>query len=81
MGGFQNLQQRQVSRFLLQGPIDKFKVRVKEIQALNLPDFKAVKQYVSRAISTPAYVAQLVPPPPRFKELELDSVNKVLGSQ
>ena len=60
-------------------PVSKFKVRVGEIHAQNLPAGISAVQYMSKAVSVLGYVGQIASPPKRFKSVELASVLKVLG--
>ncbi len=59
-------------------PIDKFVARVEEIVAQRPPLEVACARFASKALSVLGYVGQIMPPPHRFRILELRLANKIL---
>jgi len=60
-------------------PIAKFKERTDEIWQRNLPAPLSAARFNSRAVSVLGYIAQLVPPPPKFNSSESAAGAKILG--
>ena len=60
-------------------PLEKLRVRTREIKTQNLPLAIAASRFAIRALPVLGYKAQLCPPPPLFSQLELWAAHKILG--
>ena len=60
-------------------PLEKFRLRTREIKAQGLPLAMAASRLAIRAIPVLGYKAQLCPLPPLFPQLELWAAHKILG--
>jgi len=60
-------------------PIAKFRDRASGIGSVKMPMDLSARRFNTRAVTVLGYVGQLVPPPPRFKSVELTAALKALG--
>ena len=61
-----------------QGALTKYKQRIDSIALAHEATSLSVASYNSKALPTLGYIAQLVPPPPKHRRLEVCALNRVL---